>query len=30
VITTACCVTYCNGACRGFNKKEEEKKEDVP
>jgi hypothetical protein len=19
VITTACCITYCNGACRGYN-----------
>jgi hypothetical protein len=22
VITTACSITYCNGACRGFNNKE--------
>jgi hypothetical protein len=22
VITTACSVAYCNGACRGLNKKE--------
>jgi hypothetical protein len=23
MITTACSVTYCNGACRGFNKNKE-------
>jgi hypothetical protein len=24
MITTACSITYCNGACWGFNKKKEE------